>query len=218
MSLILPSPKGLLFDFDGVIVDSQVAHRAAWHSAAVEIWGDAPTKYPKELSGRAPREIARYFCELHGDIERLEYYLDLKLQHLLAQSEPPVLLPGARDLLEACREKGVPFGIASNAPRDFVTETVRKHNLPVKEMFGVDDYQNPKPHPEPYFKLAKALGIDKEYFTSAYVFEDSLTGMTAAVASGMNAIGVRTAYSADDLLGEGAKYTVGYLDEVEIEM
>jgi len=146
----------------------------------------------------------------------LDYYLNLKLQHLLAQAEPPTLLPGARSLLLACYEKGISFGIASNAPRDFVTETVRKHNLPVKTMFGVDDYHNPKPHPEPYLKLANAIGIDEQSFERTYVFEDSLTGMQAAVASGMYAVGVRTAYGENDLVAKGAKDTVANLSEILI--
>lgn len=141
--------------------------------------------------------------------------MDLKLQHLLQQEEPPELLPGVREIFARLQRARVPFGIASNAPYDFVKATVAKHKLPVEVMMGVENYENPKPNPEPYLKLAKALGVAESDFSQTFIFEDSKTGMQAAVAAGMYAVGIRTGYSDAVLRGLGAKVTLTDLSEAD---
>ena len=210
---LLPVPKASLFDFDGVIVNSHSAHKAAWQSAAAAIWGGTPPGYPQELSGRAPLKIAEWYCARANDPQRTEEYMHLKLLHLLEQTKPPRLLPGVRKIFARLQRENIPFGIASNAPFAFVEATVKKHNLPVEMMTGVENYENPKPNPEPYFMLAKALGVSESDFSETLIFEDSKTGMQSAAATGMYAVGLRTSYSEAVLKEYGARVTLQDLSE-----
>lgn len=201
-------PTAILFDFDGVIVDSQAAHQAAWRSAAYALWEKNPGPYPQHLSGRAPTEIAAYFAELNDDPGRVNEYMLLKLDHLLSQEQPAPLLPGVKQLFARLKELSIPFGIASNAPRSFVQHTVAKHGLDVEVMFGFEDYTLPKPNPEPYLLLAERLNISEADFSDVWICEDSVTGITAAAATGMYVIGVKTVHDEDKLKDAGANLVV----------
>jgi len=69
----------------------------------------------------------------------------------------------------------------------------------------VEDYEKPKPDPEAYIRLAKALGFSKIDFKDLWVFEDSLTGTTAAKLAGMVPIGILTQFSEQELKKAGSK-------------
>ena len=69
----------------------------------------------------------------------------------------------------------------------------------------MEDYEKPKPDPETYIRLAKALGFSKIDFKDLWVFEDSLTGTTAAKLAGMVPIGILTQFSEQELKKAGSK-------------
>lgn len=69
----------------------------------------------------------------------------------------------------------------------------------------MEDYEKPKPDPEAYIRLAKALGFSKIDFKDLWVFEDSLTGTTAAKLAGMVPIGILTQFSEQELKKAGSK-------------
>lgn len=207
------SPKAVLFDFDGVIVDSKATHQEAWKSAALEMWGNDPGVYPTELSGQSPFNIARYFSTLNKDEAGTEKYMNLKRDHLGKQEQPAPLLPGVNALLTHLDKYTIPFGIASNAPQSFVIRTAQMHNLPVKHMFGYENYRHPKPNPEPYLLLAKTLQISPVDYSKCIIFEDSKTGLQAAAATGMTVVGLKTAYDETILRAAGADYVVQDLEE-----
>lgn len=213
----LPTPKALLFDFDGVIAASKQAHGKAWQSAAQALWNNGIGDFPPHLRGRSPKEIAYYFSATYGNKEQAEVYMDLKLEHLLAQAAPPPLLTGAKVLLQQLSQGQLPFGIASNAPRPFVLQTLERHGLFVVNVLGLEDYTQPKPAPEPYLKLAQLLGIPEEDFSSTWIFEDSVAGMHAARDSGMCPIGVVSSYSEKELVQAGARTVINNLGAVNLK-
>ena len=63
-------PKGFLFDFDGVIVDSFESHYSAWTSAFKELFDKDITPFPKTHAGKSPMIIAEYFCSVIGEEKR----------------------------------------------------------------------------------------------------------------------------------------------------
>ena len=213
MKTVLPKPTAVLFDFDGVIVDSKETHRQAWRSAALEFWGTDPGTYPPELSGQSPRLIAEYFSKLNEDLTNSETYMNLKTQHVLKVRPPAPLLPGVREIFDLLKKQNIPFGIASNAPQAFVANTIKLHGLNVPIMLGMENYQLPKPAPEPYFLLADKLAIDSETYDTTFIFEDSKTGLQAAAATGMRVVGVTTAYDEKTLEEFGAEFTIKNLAE-----
>ena len=197
-------PKGFLFDFDGVVVNSFASHGAAWSAAFKELFNKEIAPFPKSHAGKAPMIIAGYFCSLIGEEKRTEELYLLKDKHLDIHFKVPKLLPGVREFTTLLSKKQIPYGIASNATKQFLKNSVHHLNLNFPVVFGVEDYEKPKPAPEAYITLANALGFQQNDFKDVWVFEDSLTGTKAAKSAGMVPIGIMTQFSEEDLKEAGS--------------
>jgi len=198
------SPKGFLFDFDGVIVDSFESHYSAWSSAFKKLFDKEIAPFPKTHAGKSPMIISEYFCSLIGKEKHTEALFFLKDKHLDVNFILPKLLPGVREFTELLTKENIPYGIASNATKQFLKNSVHHLKLNFNTVFGVEDYEKPKPSPEAYITLAKALGFHKDDFKDIWVFEDSLTGTKAAKLAGMIPIGILTQYSKEELKQAGS--------------
>ncbi len=121
---------------------------------------------------------------------KLEELFYLKDNHLDIYFKVPKLLPGVHEITAFLSDKKIPYGIASNATKQFLKNSIHHLNLNFTTVFGVQDYEKPKPAPEAYITLAKALNFKENDFKDIWVFEDSLTGTTAAKLAGMIPIGI----------------------------
>jgi len=202
----IPFPTPVLFDFDGVVVDSFQSHYSAWGNAFKELFATEISPFPhNELAGKSPYLIAEYFCKTVGHPEKTLEYYQLKGEHLHAGLVPPKLLPGVIEIQTFLTEQSIPHGIASNATRLFIKNSISQLGLGFTSYFGIEDYQNPKPHPEAYITLAKHLNIPKEQFLNTWVFEDSLPGIQAAKEAGMFAVGIATLHNDATLMEAGSQ-------------
>ena len=199
-------PKGFLFDFDGVVVNSFESHHSAWASAFKELFHKEIPPFPKEMAGKSPMKIANYYCSTIHKEDKTEDLYFLKDEHLDKYFKTPKLLPGILEITAFLKAKNIPYGIASNATKQFLKNSVSQLNLDFTTVFGVQDYDKPKPAPEAYITLANALGFHQEDFKELWVFEDSLTGTTAAKLAGMIPIGILTQYSKDKLTEAGSQF------------
>ena len=192
-------PAAVLFDNDGLLLDTEVL----WTRAEVVLFkrfgATFTIEHKRELIGTsgavaeatierqlgAPGRGAELMAELH----------ELVMEEALQGVEP---MPGAVALLDAL--DGVPVGVASNSPRRFVERTL--HAAGLFERFGrvlsADDVEHPKPAPDVYVALARALGADP---AACVALEDSATGVAAARAAGAFVIGVP---SLEGIVLEGA--------------
>lgn len=200
----MKQPKGFLFDFDGVVVDSVASHHAAWSSAFQNLFGKDLPAFPKELAGKSPMLIAEYYCNTIGKKSQTKDLYLLKDKHLDEFFKTPKLLPGILEMTKFLKSENIPYGIASNATRQFLKNSIKYLNLNFTTYFGVQDYKKPKPAPEAYITLANALGFKDEDFSSIWVFEDSLTGTIAAKSAGMIPIGILTQYAEEELKAAGS--------------
>jgi beta-phosphoglucomutase len=198
-------PKGVLFDFDGVVVDSAESHNSAWSSAFKELFGEDIAPFPKSLGGKSPMVIANYFCGVIGKEDQTEALFFLKDKHLDIYFKTPKLLPGVHEIVAFLNDKNVPNGVASNATKQFLKNSIHHLNLDFTTVFGLQDYEKPKPSPEAYITLANALGFKENDFKEIWVFEDSLTGTTAAKLAGMIPIGILTHFAAQELKDAGSE-------------
>jgi beta-phosphoglucomutase len=197
-------PKGFLFDFDGVVVNSFESHGAAWSAAFKELFNKEIAPFPKSHAGKAPMIIAEYFCSVIGEEKRTEELYALKDKYLDIHFTVPKLLPGVREFTALLTKEKISYGIASNATKQFLKNSVHHLNLNFPVVFGVQDYIKPKPAPEAYITLASALGFHQNDFKDIWVFEDSLTGTRAAKLAGMVPIGIMTQFSEEDLKEAGS--------------
>lgn len=199
-------PKAILFDFDGVVVDSFDAHYGAWKSAFFKLFNTHIAAFPHQShAGKSPMLIAKYFCEQINKPERTKDLFTLKGKHLHKGLLTPNILPGVHEITQHLSLNKTPYGIASNATKTFIKNSIGQLNLNFKTFMGVEDYEFPKPHPEAYVSLAKKLNIPTKDYNNTWVFEDSITGTKAAKAAGMIPIGILTQYTKEELENSGSK-------------
>ncbi len=203
---LMQLPKGFLFDFDGVIVNSFQSHRSAWESAFKELFHKELPAFPMELAGASPYKIAEYYASTVGKENQFKDLYFLKDEHLDKFFKVPELLPGVREITFFLKENNTPYGIASNATRQFLKNSIYHLNIDFETYFGVQDYKKPKPAPEAYITLANKLGFTVSDFKDIWVFEDSLAGTTAAKLAGMVPIGILTQYSDSELREAGSQF------------
>src|SRR6185369_6924091 len=117
-------------------------------------------------------------------------------RELMSSRIEAALVPGVTDFLQ--RAAGLPAGLATNAEPanvEFVLDRVLIGSIPLRNCFRavVDGHQvsRPKPDPEVYLRVASLLGVDPR---NCVVFEDSHTGVEAAVAAGARVVGLRTTH------------------------
>lgn len=199
-------PVAVLFDFDGVVVDSFDVHYNAWSAAFKELFKQDIPPFPSAThAGKAPIVIAEYFCDyVNQPTKAQELYL-LKGEYLHSGTTPPNLLPGVHEILSFLKAHNIPYGVASNATRQFLTNSIKQLKMGFSTYTGVEDYENPKPHPEAYVSLARKLGISPSKFKKVWVFEDSLTGTQAAKTAEMIPIGILAQHDAEALKLAGSQ-------------
>jgi beta-phosphoglucomutase len=198
--------RAALFDFDGVIVDSTPTHLRGWQSA---FWGmfkqDLDPDTLQSLVGRSTAAIGGMLADRSGYPAAKAELIRRKQIHVFEHLGSIELIEGARDFLEELRHRSIPYGIVSNAPRDFIGAAIEKHRLPVPFFLGLDDYRRPKPDAEPYVKGAIKLGFTFTAHPTILVFEDSTHGIDAAIAAHMTPIGICSQHNPEILKNAGAR-------------
>jgi beta-phosphoglucomutase len=191
--------KALLFDMDGVIVDSNPLHRVVWEEYNRLFGIETTEDMQQRMYGKRNDEIVRdFFGHALTDDEVLRHgaakealYRERLLPHIGSS-----LVPGVREFLE--RHRDLPAAVATNAETANVNFVLQQADLRRYFQAAVDGSQvlNPKPHPDVYLRAAEELGVSPE---SCVVFEDSWTGVSAGLAAGMQVVGLSTTH--DDLPG-----------------
>ena len=180
----------ILFDLDGVLVDSQAVVVRTWQEWAVEKDFDAG-RILEVAHGRRPAEVVRLFApHLDADAEARE------LERMETNDLEGVLeIEGARELLSSLPADG--WTVVTSGTRALASGRMEHVGLPLPERFvSADDVENGKPHPEAYLKGAEILGVSPE---ACVVVEDAPSGVSSAKSAGMRVIAVATTYREDDL-------------------
>jgi mannitol-1-/sugar-/sorbitol-6-phosphatase len=180
----------ILFDLDGVLVDSQAVVVRTWQEWAVEKDLDAG-RILEVAHGRRPAEVVRLFApHLDADAEARE------LERMETNDLEGVLeIEGARELLSSLPADG--WTVVTSGTRALASGRMEHVGLPLPERFvSADDVENGKPHPEAYLKGAEILGVSPE---ACVVVEDAPSGVSSARSAGMRVIAVATTYREDDL-------------------
>ncbi len=194
----MPSDRAVLFDLDGVIVDSREHHLAAWEAWALEHAPDAPDGYFHRsfglrndaiIGGVRPGLAPGAFRRLAARKEAL--FRERARGRL-------TVLPGVRELLDWLDVHAVAAAVVTSTPRanlDLALDT-----LGLARRFGAlvaeEDATKGKPDPEGFLVAAHRLGVAA---AACVVIEDAPAGLQAAKAAGMRAVGVTTTRPAPDL-------------------
>lgn len=193
----------VIFDMDGVIVDSHAAHIRTWKQFLLSV-GKSVTEADLEFvrQGRKRQDILRYFL---GDLEASQVQALYHRKDLLFRNEADNIdvIPGVRGLLEELTDAGVPTGLASCGSRARVHHLLSR--LQLRKHFTAvvtgDEVKLGKPDPEIFYKAAAQMHVHP---AESIVFEDSVSGVQAAKAAGMKCVGIADRQQTPALLQAGA--------------
>jgi beta-phosphoglucomutase len=193
MSRLAPG-LALIFDMDGVIVDSNPLHRLAWETFNRRYGLETTEAMHESMYGKRNDDIVRNFygSQLSDDEVTARGAAKEALYREMAQGRlQEMLVPGLTAFLGEYRT--APMGVASNGEPANVELILEKAGLRPFFRAVVDGHQvvNPKPDPEIYLRVADILQVAP---TNCIVFEDSHTGVQAGLAARMRVVGIRTTH------------------------
>jgi HAD superfamily hydrolase (TIGR01509 family) len=193
VQFLLGEGLALIFDMDGVIVDSNPVHSEAWKTYLSGI-GMTVDALEERMIGKRNDEIVRdFFGAGLTDFEVMARGAakEALYRKMMAPSLQDRLVPGLTQLLDQC--DGVPTGLATNAEPLNVQFVLEQSGLSARFDVVLDGHQvdRPRPHPEIYERIAGELCIAPE---NCIVFEDSFTGAEAARLAGARVVGVTTTH------------------------
>jgi beta-phosphoglucomutase len=198
--------RAAVFDFDGVIVDSEPLHYEALRDAlapeGVEITQD---EYVRTYLAYDDRGAIRLALESHvgrADPERVDRVEARKIGLFAERLHAVPVFEGARELVLALAAE-MPLAIASGARHDEIEAILASLGLSgaFHAIVGAEDAARTKPDPAPYLEAARRLaprapGLEP---SQCLAFEDSMAGIAAALGAGMKVVGVAHSYPAEKL-------------------
>ncbi len=189
---------GVIFDLDGVLVDTGWAHRQAWFDLAAKEGLEISEEFFRRTFGM---QNAAILPLLRPDIspQELERLSDWKEQHYRdLMQEHLELAPGAEDLLRDLKSHGFRLAIGSSAPPENLN--LFWDRLGLVNWFNArvtkEEIRKSKPAPETFLKAAEKLGLAP---ACCAVVEDAVPGVQAARAAGMPVVAVTTTRTRQDL-------------------
>lgn len=187
---MLFSCQAVLFDLDGVLVDSTLAVERVWRKWA-RMHNMDPEHIITNAHGRRSIETIRIVAP-QMDAERENLAVE---QMEIEDKEGIIPIPGARELLSSIPANR--FTIVTSATMALASARLRYAGLDLPErLVTADDVTEGKPLPEPYLKGAAALGFAP---TDCVVFEDTPAGVQSGKAAGMRVIALETTYPMAEL-------------------
>lgn len=206
----------VIFDMDGVIVDSEPLHQKVLHEMTEE-WGIiVPQEERQSFVGLKDEEVFTHLKANYGlqeDVPRMvEQYIDRYIKKLAR--EGPVPVPGAIPLIRELKARKIPLALASSSPKDAILLVLTHLRLQpdFSHVVSGEDVTHSKPEPDIFLKAAKLLQVNPNH---CLVIEDSYNGVQAAKQAGMTCIGLRNPLSGNQDLG-AADRIVDSLKELDV--
>ncbi len=211
--------EAVIFDVDGVLVDSYRAHFRSWRELARELGFELTEEEFAQTFGQTSREIIRRFRRGPEPDEAEVKKLDDRKEALYRQivSEDFPAMDGARQLVEAFYREGIRVAVGSSGPPENVELALDRLCVRDKVAAVVTgrDVTRGKPDPQVFLIAAERLGVPP---SRCVVVEDAPAGIQAAKAAGMAAVAlVSTGRSGRDFEAVGPNLVVHSLRELSLE-
>ena len=189
--------KAVLFDMDGVIVDTEPLHKKAYFQMFKDFGINVTETLFETFTGQSTIEICRQLCEQFGLRAAPETLVAIKRKHfkvLFDTDDSLALIDGVLELIQDYHTNGVTLVLASSASMPNINRIFKRFNLDqyfVAKLSGAD-LPKSKPHPEIFIKAAEASGHEK---SQCIVIEDSTNGIKAAKGAGIYCVGYNSLHS-----------------------
>lgn len=184
-------PTHIIFDFDGVLVDSMKNNLRAWREALAPYNVTIKDSAYYQIEGLTPQKVVNTFLAASdGEVKNIV----AKKEEIYAEGPRSNLYEGMREFLFALKERGLPLAVASGGGRTRIENALNDHEI--LDCFDViitaDNVKNGKPHPEPYLRALEGLNCNPE---QALVIENAPLGVDAAKAADLYTIAVGSTLS-----------------------
>lgn len=191
--------SGIIFDMDGVLIDSERQSNEGWLWAAEQLGVDMPMWLIDSFKG-APAELC---CKFFDDYYKgaIDYWeaKELRTQHVykIRETEGIPVKKGVKDIFEYIRNNGLKCAVATSTRRESAEKTL--HEIGVWDYLDAvvygDEVEHGKPEPDIFLRAAKAIGISP---SEAVVVEDSINGIKAGYAADMRVVHIPDTIAIDD--------------------
>lgn len=191
--------KAVLFDLDGVLIDSMPHHVRAWQTVLSEFGIFVPEERLRRHEGEKAKVTIGRIAGEHGlnfNDQELEELVEKK-RKIYRQTAPRGMTPTARRAVDSLRERGYETAIVTGSVRPNLEWALSQEE---RDLFNAiitsEVYSNGKPHPEPYLKAANILTLEAK---DCLVIENAPLGIQSAKAAGMTCIALTTTLPAEEL-------------------
>lgn len=191
--------SGIIFDMDGVLIDSERQSNEGWLWAAGQLEVDMPMWLIDSFKG-APAELCcKFFDDYYKGV--IDYWeaKELRTQHVykIRETEGIPVKKGVKDIFEYIRNNGLKCAVATSTRRESAEKTL--HEIGVWDYLDAvvygDEVEHGKPEPDIFLRAAKAIGVNP---SEAVVVEDSINGIKAGYAAGMRVVHIPDTIAIDD--------------------
>ena len=193
--------EGAIFDMDGVLLDNLEFHLKAFKLFGKEQGRILTTEQIQSVFGRKNSDMLQALLKRSLSEEEISRYEDRKeeLYRLLIRPQlPETVVGGLFEWVEVLRDEGLRLALATSGPMSNVAMVLDE--LELREYFEViitgDQVQKGKPDPEAFLLAAQGLNLEP---TSCVVFEDSFSGVEAALAAGCKCVALATTHTETEL-------------------
>lgn len=183
--------KALIFDFDGLIIDSESPEYQVWRDVFAEHGRELQMDFWADIVGRPHThlDLYAYYQEHVNPSVDLELFRFERRSRVVALTRQQPVLPGVHDYLRGASELGMKIGLASSSSRHHVHGHLAR--LELLDYFHTtkcfEDTSAHKPDPTPYLAVLEELAVAPH---EAVAFEDSPNGITSAKAAGIFTVAV----------------------------
>lgn len=191
--------SGIIFDMDGILIDSERQSNEGWLWAAGQLGVDMPMWLIDSFKG-APAELCcKFFDDYYKGV--IDYWeaKELRTQHVykIRETEGIPVKKGVKDIFEYIRNNGLKCAVATSTRRESAEKTL--HEIGVWDYLDAvvygDEVEHGKPEPDIFLRAAKAIGVNP---SEAVVVEDSINGIKAGYAAGMRVVHIPDTIAIDD--------------------
>lgn len=191
--------SGIIFDMDGVLIDSERQSNEGWLWAAGQLGVDMPMWLIDSFKG-APAELCcKFFDDYYKGV--IDYWeaKELRTQHVykIRETEGIPVKKGVKDIFEYIRNNGLKCAVATSTRRESAEKTL--HEIGVWDYLDAvvygDEVEHGKPEPDIFLRAAKAIGVNP---SEAVVVEDSFNGIKAGYAADMRVVHIPDTIAIDD--------------------
>jgi len=208
----MDTKKAVIFDLDGVIVDTAVFHYQGWKRLADELNVPFDVQANEKLRGVPRRESLLALLGYNPGEEKIKEYTDRKNQYyleLVSTLKPGNLLPGAGELLKGLRQAGFKVALASSSKNAKLVLGKIGIAAAFDAIVDGNEIIHGKPAPELFIKAGWKLNVEP---VNCLVVEDAESGIEAGIAAGMHTLGVGNPASLSR-----AERVVSSLAEIDVE-